>query len=137
MARDGIETDETRWPIVVHRTIGIPSEDDVDRFIDAANAHLQRQEPYVVVFDNTHAGRVPAYMRQRASDWLRENAPRLSRYCLGTALVFKGAALRFVMTGVMLVASHPVPHEVCGTEQEALRWASERLRSAISRGAFG
>lgn len=129
MARDGIETDESRWPIVVHRTIGIPSEADVDRFIAAADLHLARGEPYVVIFDNTLAGRIPGHMRQRAGDWLKENSERLGEHCLGTALVFRSAALRFVMTTVMLVVSHPVPHEVCRDEEDALRWAAERLRT--------
>ena len=134
MARDGIRTDESRWPIVVHRTVGIPSEADVDRFIAAADMHLARAEPYVVIFDNTLAGRVPAYLRSSAKAWLTENQTRLGEHCLGTALIFRSAALRFVMTTVMLVVSHPVPHEVCATEEEALRWAGEQLRMARAAG---
>lgn len=134
MARDGIRTDESRWPIVVHRTVGIPPESDVDRFIAAADMHLARAEPYVVIFDNSQAGRVPPYLRSKAKAWLEANSERLGQHCLGTALVFRSAALRFVMTTVMLVVSHPVPHEVCATEEEALRWASDQLRIARAVG---
>ena len=119
---------------MVHRTVGIPSDSDVDRFIASANLHLAREEPYVVIFDNTRSGRVPAYMRTQAKAWLSDNSERLSKHCLGTALVFRSAALRFVMTTVMLVVPHPVPHEVCATEEEALRWASQQLRAAQATG---
>jgi hypothetical protein len=41
--------------------------------------------------------------------------------------VFRSAALRFVMSTVMLVASHPVPHRVCATLDEALTWARGQI----------
>ena len=128
MARDGIECDETRWPIVIFRTTGIPNDENVDRFIAKADEYLRRGEPYVVIFDNTHSGRATTYMRKRASEWLTSNSERLSQHCLGTGLVFRSAAFRFVLSTVMLVVSHPVPHEVCGTCDEAVAWAEAQLR---------
>ena len=127
MPRDELRTDDSRWPIVVHTTIGIPSDAQVDRFIAIADHHLARGVPYVVIFDSSQAGRVSPYMRGRAREWLASSKDVFSQHCLGTALVFKSAALRFVMSGVMLVASHPVPHEVCADLEEALRWSQARL----------
>jgi hypothetical protein len=135
MPLDALETDESRWPIVVHRTVGIPSERQVDAFIARADAILARGEPHVVIFDNLRSGRTPPYMRKRAMDWLSRNGELMGQSCLGTALVFKSAALRFVMSTVMLVSSHPVPHEVCGTMEEAYDWAERLL--AQSRAMVG
>lgn len=130
MPRDALETDESLWPIVVHRTVGIPSELDVDAFIERADKILARAEPHVVIFDNTHAARATPYMRKRAKEWLQRNNERMGESCLGTALVFKSAAFRFVMSTVMLVVTHPVPHEVCGTMDEAYDWANRQLERA-------
>jgi len=127
MARDGIECDDSRWPIVIYRTIGIPADEQVDRFIASAELYLARREPYVVVFDNTLSGRPTAYMRKRAGDWLAANASELAKHCLGTGLVFRSAALRFVMSTVMLVVNHPVDHEVFGTADEAIAWGEDLL----------
>ncbi|MBX3272485.1 MAG: hypothetical protein KF729_19660 [Sandaracinaceae bacterium] len=132
MARDGIECDESRWPIVVFRTIGIPADADVDAFIAKAEECLARGEPYVVVFDNSEAARATPYMRRRASEWLEANSRRLGHTCLGTALVFRSAAFRFVLSTVMLVVSHPVPHEVCASLEQALRWSEAQLRRRAS-----
>jgi len=129
MPRDGIECDDSRWPIVIYRTIGIPTDPQVDRFITSAELYLARQEPYVVIFDNSQSGRATAYMRKRASEWLKKNAPKLGEHCLGTGLVFRSAALRFVMSTVMLVVSHPVDHEVLGTVDEAVAWGEDLIRS--------
>ena len=131
--RDGIECDDSRWPIVIFRTTGIPSDLQVDRFIALANQYLERGEPYVVIFDNTHSGRAPAYMRKRAGEWLSKNSQRLGSVCLGTGLVFPNAAFRFILSTVMLVVSHPVPHEVCGTVEEALVWAERLLAKRHGR----
>ena len=48
--------------------------------------------------------------------------------------MFRSPALRFVMSGVMLVASHPTPHAVCGTLDDALRWAQGQLGAARATG---
>lgn len=124
----------TRWPIVVHRTIGVPGDLEVDRFIERAEAVLARGVRHVVVFDNLLAELPSPYMRKRSADWLRSNGERMQGVCLGTALMFRSPALRFVMSGVMLVASHPTPHVVCGTLDDALAWSRQQLASARAAG---
>ena len=130
MAAGRIETDMSRWPIVLHRTIGSPIDREVDQFIARADAILGRRVPHVVVFDNLLADVPSAYMRSRSVEWLRANGERMRGTCLGTALMFRSPALRFVLSGVMLVSSHPTPHAVCGTLDEALRWARGQLDGA-------
>lgn len=125
-----IETDMTRWPIVLHRTIGSPIDREVDQFIARADAILDRGVPHVVVFDNLLAELPSAYMRTRSVDWLTANADRMRGTCVGTALMFRSPALRFVLSGVMLLSAHPTPHTVCGTLDEALRWARAQLDEA-------
>ena len=44
-----------------------------------------------------------------------------------SADVIRFAELRFVMSGVMLFASHPTPHHVSATLDGALRWSHEQL----------
>lgn len=130
MPLDALETDESRWPIVIHRTIGIPSEAQVDAFIERATEHVMRGEPFAVIFDNSQSGRATSYIRKKATDWLKTYERQLGTTCVGTALVFRSAALRFVMSTVMLVVSHPVPHRVCGTLEEALVWSEAQLGGA-------
>ena len=134
MLLDGIETDTSSWPIVIHRTLGVPNDDQVDAFIRLADELLARGEPYVVIFDSSRAGRVSSYMRRRSSEWLTQNGATLARVCRGTALVFPSAALRFVMSTVLLVSPAPVPHKVCADLDEGLEWARAQLRRTNPRG---
>jgi hypothetical protein len=117
----------SRWPIVVHRTIGSPTDSQVDSFVQRSQEILDRGVKHVVIFDNLLAEIPSSYMRQRSIDWLKNNGLQMKDVCLGTALLFRSASLRFVMSGVMLFASHPTPHAVCATMDEALRWSRDQL----------
>lgn len=125
----------TRWPIVVHRTIGSPSDAQVDAFVARSQEILERGIVHVVVFDNLLAEIPSAYMRQRSIDWLKSNGERMKDVCIGTALLFRSPGLRFVMSGVMLFASHPTPHAVCATLDEALKWSREQLATQRATGS--
>jgi len=127
VAGDCIVTDLDRWPIVVHRTLGAPPDHEVDAFLQRANGIMRRREKHVVVFDSLLAGVPSAYMRSRCIAWLRENRPGLDAYCVGTGLVFRSPALRFVMSGVMLAQWHTTPHRVCASLEEAVVWARRQL----------
>lgn len=127
MPADGITTDESRWPIVVHRTVGIPSDASVDAFILRADAIMARGEPHVVVFDSLLAGRATKHMRARNLEWLRSNQEQLKELCAGLALVIRSPTLRFVMSTAMLVWPHPLEHTVVGSVQEAVDWAEGQL----------
>jgi hypothetical protein len=127
-----IETDMSRWPIVVHRTIGSPTDAEVDAFIVRADAILERGERHVVVFENLLADTPSAYMRQQSIDWLNRNGERMADTCVGTGLVFRNAALRFVMSGVMLFVSHPTPHTVRSEERRVGKECRRLCRSRWS-----
>jgi hypothetical protein len=124
---DGITTDDSRWPIVVHSTIGVPSEDDVDAFLARADTLLARGALHAVVFDSSRSGRVTRYMRRRSLEWVQANKGELEHHCVCKSLVIRSAALRFVMTAVMLVTGHGVREEVFESLDEAIAWSRAQL----------
>lgn len=130
-----IETDMSRWPIVVHRTIGSPTDAEVDAFVQRSEEILDKGVPHVVVFDNLLAEVPSAYLRESSVAWLKRNGKRMKGICLGTALLFRSPGMRFVMSGVMLVSSHPTPHSVCATLDEALAWSRRQLEARHAAGA--
>lgn len=115
---------------MVHTTVGVPSEADVDAFIRRADALLARREIHAVIFDNSSAGRVPSYMRQRSMDWVGKNRDALDRYCAGNALVIRSSALRFLMATLLLVTSHKVPQETFATLDPAIAWCRRQLQAS-------
>lgn len=118
----------TRFPIVVHRTLGSPADHQVDAFIKRANDILERKTPHVVIFDSSEAGLPSAYMRKRNMEWLKERQADVAKHCVGVATVTPSSAMRFVISTAMLVWSQPVAHEVFATVDEARAWANTRLR---------
>jgi hypothetical protein len=134
---DGITTDDSAWPIVIHSTIGVPSEEDVDAFLRRADALLARGELHAVVFDSSRSGRVTRYMRQRSLEWVQANKTELERHCVCKSLVIRSAALRFVMMTVMLVTGHGVREEVFESVAEAVSWSRAQLAARGVRAATG
>lgn len=130
MPRDALETDESRWPIVIHRTIGIPSDEQVDAFVARATKHALSGETYAIIFDNSHGGRATTYMRNESKKWLKAHNHLLRKSCAGTAFVFRNPALRFVMSTVLLVVEFGFEHKVCRTVEEALAWSESQLLKA-------
>lgn len=130
VSRHCIETDMSHWPVVVHRTIGSPPDDDVDAFIGRADALLLRGELHAVVFDNTEGGMPSSYMRRKNMEWLDARQGALARTCVATAFVFPSAGMRFVMSTALLVWSQPVEHDVFADVDTALAWARTKLATA-------
>ena len=134
MPLDALETDESRWPIVIHRTIGIPDDDQVDAFVARATQHALTGETYAIIFDNTHGGRATTYMRNESKRWLKAHNHLLRKSCAGTAFVFTNPALRFVMSTVLLVVEFGFEHKVCATVDEAVAWCERQLhKDALMR----
>ena len=125
-----LHTDDSMWPILIHETIGVPPEADVRRMLTRSDEALARGETYIVVFDNTHSGSTPKYLRTAAVDWLKANRDALQEHCLGSALVIRSPALRFVMATVLLMTPHTLEQEVFPTRDAALDWCAAKLRAA-------
>lgn len=130
LSDDRLTTDESLWPIVIHETVGVPPESDVIRMLARSDACLARREKYIVIFDSSRAGSTPGYLRDASIRWLKDNRGELERWCLGSALVVRSPALRFLMSTVLLMTSHTVPQEVFPTFDKAMDWAEAKLRAA-------
>jgi hypothetical protein len=128
-----IETDFTRWPIAIHRTIGSPSSAEVDAFVQRADDILKRRQTHVVIFDSLLSDLPSPYMRQRSMDWMKRSSAELPKFCVGTVLVISSPAIRFVLSAVLLTKAHTTPLHVCSTIDEAIRWAEGRLAASQGR----
>jgi hypothetical protein len=115
------------WPIVVHTMEGSPTDAEIDAYIAEANTILLRKQKHSVVMDSRKAGMVSSYARKRTKEWLAEHFDAVHTYCAGTAYVFSSPALRFVLSGVMLLQQHPNPYVICGTLDEGFDWARKQL----------
>jgi hypothetical protein len=116
-----------QWPIVVITHIGEVSDAEVDAHLAASVRIFERKEPYAIVFDSSRAGKVSPYMRKRSQEWLDKNHDAMVQYCVGNAFVFASPAMRFLLSTMLLFRDHSVPHFVCATLDEGLKWARGQM----------
>lgn len=118
------------WPIVLHVSEGLPSEDDFDAYVREATAVLLRGEKHAVVMDTTRLAGASTYGRMMKKEWMQQYGDRLRQTCVGTAMAISSPLLRFVSGSLMLIRPLPTPYFICETPGEAMDWARQRLLDA-------
>ena len=120
------EHDESRWPIVISRSIGESQDADIAAYIAAHEAAIRRG-PHVVILDARHGVNMSGKHRKQAADWIREAGPRLTAARLGLAFVSDSAMVRGLLTATYWLTTPGYPHEVFKTMEDAEAWAHELL----------
>ena len=85
------------------------------------------------VFDVSAGVVPPARQRQTMGQWLRAHQASIGRNCEAAAYVLPNAGLRGMLTAILWIAPHPIPHLVCGTVAEGKSWARGRLTVSAHR----
>lgn len=122
-----ITLDESRWPLVIVRIVGTPTDDELDAFLAESTVRLQRKEIQVSIIDVSRADRAPATQRRKQADWMRDHENLLRRRSAGMAYVITNPMVRGVLTAIMWLQPLPVEHTVVSTLEEAERWALAQL----------
>jgi hypothetical protein len=100
------------------------------RYLAGLDNVLLRREPYAtVIVDGVHQ-RMSGALRELQARWIRERAPEIRAWCVGTGFVLDNALSRFVLSTIMLLVRLPCPYETFECETTALAWARGLLSKA-------
>jgi len=80
------------------------------------------------VFDVSKGVVPPAAQRQMMGQWLKRHGPAIGRHCVAAAYVLPNPGLRGMLTAILWIAPHPIPHRVCKTVAEGRAWARSQLQ---------
>lgn len=121
--------DESRAPLY---QLSFPSDPTDEVLLDMCAARERWMNvarfPVAWVVDMTNLGNVTARQRRIFGDHLQRFEPHDLAWNQGSAIIVPNALLRGVVTAVFWLKPPRFPHESFKTKDEALRWASERLR---------
>lgn len=109
--------------------VGGVSDDELAAMLDELKGYVQ--DPVLrpaFVFDVSRGVVPPARQRQTMGQWLRRYHASIRRNCACSAYVLPNAGLRGMLTAILWVAPHPIPHFVCATAAEGRAWARGQLR---------
>ena len=129
--------DDTHWPLIDLRLTGIDEGSDIEIMLAGLSRRLRRGR-CALLFDTTEV--VPPTLSQAQENvrlegqWLRANQELVRSNLVAVAFVIPGSAVRFALSGVLLIAPLPAPHIVASSEAEARAYCLEALRKDSLRG---
>ena len=121
---------EERGALLLMTVSREPTTAEFEQTLRVFEARLARRERCVFIFDAVRVSNLPAELRQRQGEWLREHDAAIRAWVLGVAFVFSSAIPRFVLSSIFLVKPLPIPYTVCATQAEAIAWADQTMRLA-------
>ena len=124
MATDEIETDLSRWPLVLVRPPVTVTDAQMQAYLDRFDAEVIRQEePYGVVLDLRRTKAISP--RQRAM--LTESMERhdSAALCQGTAMVFESRLLKAILSAIFWVRKPAYPTRVFTDLDEGCLWVQQ------------
>ena len=126
-----IETDTSRWPLVV---VTLPGErvtlDEVNRFVQDQRDMLTRGEPHALLCDGRNTLVFPPDQRKVMADWLQEAEPMNRAHTVCLAIVLSNPLVRGALTAVMWLREPACETRTFATISEAEQWCLSRLRVA-------
>jgi hypothetical protein len=127
-----VEFDSRSWPLLTVRLYGRDDDDAIDELLTGLSRNLRRSR-CAVVFDTTEViypslSDAQRWTRQEG-EWLRRNQPLVARNCCAVGFVITNPALRFLLSGVLLIAPLPCAHAVVATQLEARAFCTAQLRA--------
>jgi hypothetical protein len=125
-----ISVDSGLWPLLVVKLGHGATRQELEAYLAARAASLQRREPHVCIIDAREVDMAPPQLRQRYTDWLSEHEASLRQWGLGTAYILHSPAVRMMMSVIRHFGRLTTPFVVTSTMQPAATWAAERLQEA-------
>src|SRR5271155_3283679 len=94
------------------------SDEEIDRVLGQLEAELDRETPYVLIFDLTGSGTPNALQRQKLTNHVRANTVRIRQWVRGVGVVLTSPLTRGMVTAIFWVAPPPVPYRLFATRAE-------------------
>ena len=121
------EHDESLWPIVVDRTLGDQSDDDIATYLARTEALLSRAEPFLSIFDASRGRLVEPQHKRRIAHFIEEHNTELARLRIGFAFVSDSLLNRAMLHGTYWLKKPPYPYAIVRSFAAARRWANQLL----------
>jgi hypothetical protein len=117
-----IRVDDKHWPLVVVTFDGAAAGPSFERYLARMEQYLDRKERHGYLLDGREGAMMAGPERKVQAEWLKKHEANLRRYSIGTALVLRSAAVRFMLSAIYLIQEPVAPTETFGTVEEAHRW---------------
>jgi hypothetical protein len=130
-SRDDILLDDSLWPLLIVRFVGVPTPPQMEAFLTRMTAILERGEPYVSLFDASGmTGVGSTELRHLYVAWMKRHAVRQRELNRGTASVVTSPLIRLTLNVVLHLTPQRSPYLITARLDEAAAWVADRLEQS-------
>lgn len=115
-------------PALIVEFSGAVDDEIFGQYLDTMTAFTRKREPMALVVHADGLKHITPRQAARHQEWWDLNERVLRTYTAGIALV-SSAGMRIVLKTQLAKRQIDIPVLITGSEEEALRWAGERLRA--------
>lgn len=116
-----------KWPLVHQIFDGDQTDQDIERFMKAWEAIIQRGEPCVILSEVRRYSSNPAHI-QKLGEWALRVDSKMREICFGGAFVVSSGVFRFVLSSFLLAAPMPYPYTIVKEPSQAAEWLKEKAK---------
>lgn len=124
--------DESAWPIVViSAPVGCnPDTLEPDSFYAHCDRLLDHGEPFALLYDLRHSGRLSAERRRRFVEYVESRRAEVDRALVAYASLVATDWQRGLLTAVLWFLTPPRPHRAFTIDLDARTWLRQALDGA-------
>lgn len=121
-----LDVDETAWPIVVVRWVGIPNDSTLTTFLDCMDRWLALGQRFGLLLDTRRGGGLSPEQRVRVIDHMRTRAALTAKFYV-QAMVISNVVQRTLFYGINLIFKNPFQSKVFADVDAARAWLESEL----------
>ncbi|QRN98918.1 hypothetical protein JRI60_07770 [Archangium violaceum] len=122
-----ITLDDSRWPLLVARFVGVPSLQQQGEYFRQLSTYLRRKEKLVGILDTREVRMMTAEHRHNLAGFVREHDALIRAQVLGCAAVITSPVMQLATSIVLHLIPMPFPYFTTSSMSEAVGWTTKRL----------
>jgi hypothetical protein len=121
-----LDIDETAWPIVVVRWVGIPKDSTLSTFLGCMDSWLAGGQRFGLLMDTRAGGALSPEQRVRVINHMKaHSALTAKRYV--QAIVISNVVQRTLFYGINVIFKNPFPSKIFPDVDSARAWLASEL----------
>jgi hypothetical protein len=121
-----LDVDETAWPIVTVRWVGIPSDSTLTTFLGCMDRWLAKEQRFGLLMDTRSGGGLSPEQRVRVLGHMKAQASLTAKYYV-QAMVIDNVVQRTLFYGINVIFKNPFPSKIFAEPEPARSWLEAEL----------
>jgi hypothetical protein len=121
-----LDVDETAWPIVIVRWVGIPKDSTLTTFLGCMDRWLAKGERFGLLMDTRAGGGLSPEQRVRVIDHMKAHSALTEKFYV-QAMVISSVVQRTLFYGINVIFKNPFPSKIFADVDSARAWLESEL----------